>query len=401
MKGLTSFYFVDFMQFGEYNKPCFNLPPDATKRARGGTITLAVLNQANTISKKMEENIMKKLTALLLALVMLLVIASGCTGTPTTEANDAQTSETAEPAATKDVKDMKVALIMLGAISDLGWDYTAYCGLEKIGALGAQTSYMEKVDMSEVEAVARNYASENYDVVFFATNMVQDIGLEVAKDFPDTQFIMISGDTVTDNMAAVQIKDKDQGFMMGVIAALATKSKVVGFIGATEFIAIVNGAKGFEQGVKYIDPEIKVLSTYTGSDTDVNLAKETAKAMIENGADVLTSICSAGAVGVLEAAQEGNVLAISESAGLVDVAPDAVLTTVNKDTSIAYEKIFKQYLEGTLSSEIETMGANFGVVFLDPWNAAVADEALGAEKEAQIEEIYQSLASGEIEVNID
>jgi hypothetical protein len=47
------------------------------------------------------------------------------------------------------------------------------------------------------------------------------------------------------------------------------------------------------------------------------------------------------------------------------------------------------------------MGANFGVVFLDPWNAAVADEALGAEKEAQIEEIYQSLASGEIEVNID
>ena len=122
--------------------------------------------------------------------------------------------------------------------------------------------------------------------------------------------------------------------------------------------------------------------------------------MIENGADVLTSICSAGAVGVLEAAQEGNVLAISESSGLVDAAPDAVLTTVNKDTSIAYEKIFQQYLEGTLSGEIETMGANYGVVYLDPWNDAVADRALGAENEAKIAEIYESLASGAIEVDI-
>ena len=350
---------------------------------------------------------MKKLTALFLTVVMLLIAVCGCAQTaPTEGANTeapATTENAAEPAAEgakKDVKDMKVALILLGAISDLGWDYTAYCGLEKIAALGAQTSYMEKVDMSEVEAVARNYATEGYDVVFFATNMVQDIGLEVAKDFPDTQFIMIGADTVTDNMAAVQIKDKDQGFMMGVIAALSTKSKIVGFVGATEFIAIVNGAKGFEQGVKYIDTEIKVLSTYTGSDTDVNLAKETAKAMIENGADVLTSICSAGAVGVLEAAQEGNVLAISESSGLVDAAPDAVLTTVNKDTSIAYEKIFQQYLEGTLSGEIETMGANYGVVYLDPWNDAVADRDLGAENEAKIAEIYESLASGAIEVDI-
>lgn len=346
-----------------------------------------------------------KIVAMLLALAFLTAAVGGCAPAaagpaPQEPAAAPQAPATAGPEAAKDVSDMKVALILLGAVSDLGWDYTAYCGLEKIAALGAETSYMEKVDMSEVEAVARSYASEGYDVVFFATNMVQDIGLAVAADFPETQFVMISADTVTDNMAAVQIKDKDQGFMMGVIAALATKTNTVGFVGATEFIAIVNGAKGFEQGVKYINPDITVLSTYTGSDTDVNLAKETAKAMIENGADVLASICSAGAVGVLEAAQEGGVLAVSESSGLADAAPDAVLTTVNKDTSIAYEKIFQQYLNGELSGEIESMGADAGVVFLDPWNEQAAADALDAEARAKVEQVYADLAAGKIDVNI-
>lgn len=359
-----------------------------------------------------------RIIALIMVLVMLATAFTACAPAASTSQEPAQEPQQAPPAPAsdtvedpsqdpsasgggKDVSELKVALILLGAISDLGWDYTAYCGLEKIGALGAQTSYMEKVDMSEVEAVARSYATEGYDVIFFATNMIQDIGMEVASEFPDTQFVMIGADTVTDNMAAVQIKDKDQGFMMGVIAALATKTKIVGFVGATEFIAIVNGAKGFEQGVKYVDPEIQVLSTFTGSDTDVNLAKETAKAMIENGADVLASICSAGAVGVLEAAQEGGILAVSESSGLADAAPDAVLTTVNKDTSIAYEKIFQQYLSGELSQEIETMGANYGVVYLDPWNEAVRDGALDNAAKEKIAEIYNKLASGEIQVNID
>ena len=79
---------------------------------------------------------MKKLTALLLTVVMLLIAVCGCAQTaPTEGANTeapATTENAAEPAAEgakKDVKDMKVALIFLGAISDLGWDYTAYCGL--------------------------------------------------------------------------------------------------------------------------------------------------------------------------------------------------------------------------------------------------------------------------------
>ncbi len=363
---------------------------------------------------------MKKILAVMMVLLLTLSMAacgnsSGgsseqASNADASQAEVAEPSQDGEPAAeaegaglkpTKDPSEMKVALVMLGAISDLGWDYTASLGLEKIAAMGPQTSYKEKVAMSDLEAAFRTYASEGYDVIFYATSMGEEAVATVAKDFPDTQFIVVAGNLMEDNIVSIKMADEQQGFMLGAIAAMASESGIVGFVGANEIVPVVNGLKGFEQGAKFVNPDIQVLSTFTGSDFDVNLAKEVALAMIDQGADALSSIATAGTVGVLEACTDRGVYAVSESAGLAEAATGAVLTSVIKDASIGYEVIFQQYLDGQLPDHIVKMGAAEGVVFYNPWNDAIKGDGLTDEQKAQVEEIYQDMAAGKIEISID
>ncbi len=335
---------------------------------------------------------LKKLAAMFLALILALSMAA-CGGTASASGGTGGKPE-------KDPSDMKVALVMLGAISDLGWDYTASVGLEKIGKMGPETSYKEKVEMSDVESVLRTYATEGYDVIFYATSMGEEAVETVAAEFPDTQFIVIAGNLMTDNICSVKMADEQQGYMLGAIAALASGTDTVGFVGANEIVPVVNGLKGYEQGAKAVNANVEVLSTFTGSDFDVNLAKEVATAMIDQGAGAMSSIATAGTVGVLEACTENSIPAVSESAGLAEGAPDVALTSVIKDASIGYEVIFQRYLNGDLPTEILTMGAKEGVVYLEPWNDNAKVGILTDDQKAQVDQIYKDLADGKISIDL-
>jgi Uncharacterized ABC-type transport system, periplasmic component/surface lipoprotein len=349
---------------------------------------------------------LKKVIAVLLVLMLSISLAAcGSSGSSTpAKTEDPATDDAGEgssSAPTKDPSEMKVALVMLGAISDLGWDYTAHQGLLKIEAMGPEVSYKEKVEMSDLEAAFRTYASEGYDVIFYATSMGEEAVATVAKDFPDVQFIVIAGNLMESNIVSVKMADEQQGFMLGVITAMASKSGTIGFVGANEIVPVLNGLKGFEQGAKYVNPDITVLSTFTGNDFDVLLAKEVAIAMIDQGADALSSIATAGTIGVLEACVERGIYAASESAGLAEGATDAVIASVIKDASIGYEVIFQRYLDGNLPTEILKMGANEGVVYLTPWNGSAKDGGFTDEQKAQAEQIFRDMASGTIQISLD
>lgn len=203
---------------------------------------------------------------------------------------------------------------------------------------------------------------------------------------------------VDTNCASFAIQDVQQGFMMGALSALLTKTKTVGFIGGLEIQPIKNGAQGFAQGVAYVDPSIKVLSQNTGSMDDVNAAKQLAKSFIGQGADVLSPMANQASLGVMEAAQEseGAALAIGSGLNQETVAPDAAVTAIVKDTSIAYEAAFKAYLDGTIPNEVIRMGAAQGVVYIGEYYIDVP-----AEVKAQLEDIYGKLAAGEITITLE
>ena len=293
---------------------------------------------------------------------------------------------------------VRVALILEGAISDMSWNATAYNGLKKIEALGAEIKYVENIPASSVADAIRTFGDEGYDVIFLATSSFADAGAATAKEYPDTQFFFINSNVVDTNCASFAIQDVQQGFMMGALSALLTKTKTVGFIGGLEIQPIKNGAQGFAQGVAYVDPSIKVLSQNTGSMDDVNAAKQLAKSFIGQGADVLSPMANQASLGVMEAAQESEGAALGIGSGLNQetVAPDAAVTAIVKDTSIAYEAAFKAYLDGTIPNEVIRMGAAQGVVYIGEYYIDVP-----AEVKAQLEDIYGKLAAGEITITLE
>lgn len=338
---------------------------------------------------------MKKVFALILTLVMVLSLAacgSDKSGTAEKTPEAPTNEESADP--------VRVACILSGPISDMSWNYTAHQGLLKMEAMGAEIAYQENVENSALPDCINTYASDGYDIIVLSTNSYEEASLPIVKDYPDTQFIIINGQTTEGNVTSYQIADEDQGFMQGAICAALSQSGKVGFVGAMEITPILNGRAGFEQGAKYVNDAVEVNAVMTGSFTDVAAAKETAKAMIDTGVDAIAPMCDNAALGVDEAAQEGGIYAAASGEGQDTIAPDAVVCAVIKDTSIVYEKAFQDYLDGKLdgTTGVVKLGAKDGVVYLSDWYAAA--DGISDEIKTQVADAYEALASGAVTIEL-
>jgi basic membrane protein A len=336
-----------------------------------------------------------KVISLVLALTMVLALSVGCSK-PAPVPADTTTPEAAAPEA----KKMKVSVILSGPISDMSWNATAFKGLKKIEALGAEISYQENVPVSSLADSINTYGSEGYDVIFLSTNSYEDIGAQYAPQYPKTQFILINGKASHgDNLVALQIADEQQGFLMGAAAALMSKTKSVGFVGGSEIPPIINGRKGFEQGAKYVDANVKVNATLIGNMDNVNQAKETAKAILESGADVVSPMCNAASLGVLQAAEEtASAKTVGSSVGQEKNAPKSMAINIGKDTDIAYETAYKNFLAGKLGKEVVKMGAAEGVIFLTDWFEAGKD--VPEDVREKLKAIFNDLAAGKITIDL-
>lgn len=307
---------------------------------------------------------MKKRAAVILAFVLGISTLTAC----------GSKNDTPVPTSGEGTGDLMVAAIFGGAINDGNWNETQYNGLKDIEGLGAGINYLENIGDTEAAEAARTYATEGYQLVYLTTNSYQDYCTSVAAEFPDVMFVQINGTEITDNFKSVRIADEEQGFMQGVIAALLTETGHVGFVGGLEINPIILGTTGFKQGVDYANEtyglNVTAHTINTGSFTDVNKAKETAIAMIEgNNVDVITPMANDASIGVMEAAEEKGVMAIACGLGQEDSAPTATQITVVKDVAVAYQVTYDAYTKGELAgvSEVETYGANKGVVYVTDW----------------------------------
>lgn len=316
-----------------------------------------------------------------------------------TAASDDAASPAAESAAGGRAEGLKIAMIMQGPISDMSWNYSAYYALTLMEKEGATISYNENADPADLVEYVRTYGSEKYDLVMINDDRNQEDVVAAAADFPDTQYIIVNSMTSSDNVEAIFFADQDQGFVAGVIAALITKTRKVAFVGGLEFIPIINGSKGFQQGVAYIDPAIDVQVVYTGDFVDSVKAKNQALALIENGYDVLAPNADAASQGVVEAAQEKGALVITNGEGMETFGPDAVVVSVNKDTYVGYFDTYERFLAGTIKSDgPKVYGVGQGLISFSEWwdpTGVVTDEV-----KAKVNAAMDALASGEVVIDL-
>lgn len=292
----------------------------------------------------------------------------------------------------------RVAAVYHTPITDGAWSETQYNGLRRMEARGAEVAFVENVRSSDFAEAVRAFAEEGFDLIILGTNTYEDLVYPaVTASFPDIQFVSMNGAIMSDNFISVRVPNEEQGFLAAIVAALSTQTGIVGFVGGMEIVPILRGAYGFQQGVdfvnEYFDKQVELISVNTGSMVDVNQAKETAIAMIERGADVLSPMADAAGMGVIEAVEERDIMAVGTGPGHVIMAPNNVIATIMRDNAYVYDGLWEFLVTDSWPTQIEVFGILRGVVYSQDW-AADMDPAIIA----MVDEAIAGVISGEMTI---
>ncbi len=340
---------------------------------------------------------MKKILHVLLVLLLAASLVLGGCASAGSEAPAPEAPGTDEPPAEEPAEPLKVALILPGPINDGGWNTSGYEGLMLIEEeFGAQVAYNENTPVSDYDEVYRGYAIQGFDIVIGHSSNFADSAKRVAPEFPDTHFVVTSTAlTQEPNLSSIANDNAQQGFLMGVVAAVVSESGIVGGIGSTEISSIIDSLIGYEAGAKYINPDIQVMTTYTGNHDDAAGAKEIAFSMIDQGADVLMANANAASLGVMEAGQERDIKLIGSIGDMSQVAPDHVVTSGRTVMSTAFKAFVDAYLQPGFKADAYIMGLNENVVFLNEYNKF--EDRLTDEQKATIQSVVDGLKDGSID----
>ena len=232
------------------------------------------------------------------------------------------------------------------------------------------------------EATIRKLAASGANPILvagFANGAALD---RVAHRFPQTRFVVIDAVVEQPNVKSVIFKEEEGSYLVGMLAAMASRSGIVGFIGGMDIPLIHKFACGYRQGVKTVNSEIRVLQVMTGTTTaawkDPDKGAELAKEQINQGADVIFAAAGGTGLGVLAAAAEADILSIGVDSNQNGLHPGQVLTSMLKRVDIATYNAFKE--EPDTETGVVVLGlANNGVGYaLDENNASLVTAAMQA-----------------------
>ena len=342
---------------------------------------------------------MKKI---LLVLTLSLLFLVSC-GKKTEEAPKDGAAET-KTETTAPAGDMKVAIVYsTGGLGDDSFNDAAKRGLEEAKAkLGITYDEYEPKDPSaEAENQLRTYAeSGQYNLIIATGFSMKDALLNVAKEFPDQKFAIIDERIEGQpNVASLSFKEHEGSFLAGALAAMMSKSNVIGYVGGAESPLIQKFEVGYVQGAKYVKPDIKVLVVYVGGTNafnDPTSAKARAEALISQGADVIYHAAGASGKGVFQAAKEKGVYAIGVDSNQDGLAEGVILTSMLKRVDTAVFNIINETKDGKFEGKIYEYGMKEGGVGLTDFK--FTKEKIGEENIKKLEEIQKKIADGEIEI---
>lgn len=301
----------------------------------------------------------------------------------------------------------KVGLVFdVGGRGDKSFNDSAYRGLERAKKdLGIEYEYIEPSEAADRENALRQFASGAYDMVIAIGFIFTDDVNRVAKAFPGKPFACVDyavgpGKPLPANVLALKFREQEASFLGGVIAALSSKTKAVGFVGGMDVPLIHKFEAGYKAGAAWADVKVKVLSAYAGvtpeSFKDPSKGKELALSQIGRGADVIYHASGSTGLGVFEAARDKKILAIGVDSDQYQDAPGFVLTSVTKQVDEAVFRAIKAAKDGKPLAGILELGLKEkGVDYVyDSGNRALVPAAA----RAKAEEARKLIIAGKIKV---
>jgi len=223
---------------------------------------------------------------------------------------------------------------------------------------------------------------------------------QVAKEFPNTKFVIVDSVVDAPNVQSVVFREHEGSFLVGMAAAMASKTGKVGFIGGMDIPLIRKFHKGYEEGVLYVKKDAQVFMNMTGTTpaawNDPTKGGELARSQFERGADVVYAAAGGTGTGVLQAAKDAGKLSIGVDSNQNHLHPGSVLTSMVKRVDVAVYNAFKTAQAGTWKPGMLSLGLKEdGVGYAaDANNAAL----LTADMKAKLDAAKADIVSGKIKI---
>ncbi len=275
---------------------------------------------------------------------------------------------------------VKVGFVYVGPVGDHGWTYR-----HDIGRLALEAEFGDKVETTFVESVpegadaervVRKLASTGHDLIFTTSFGYMNPTVKVAKDFPNVKFEHATGYKRSDNVSTYGARFYEGRAVIGTMAGMMTKTNTIGYIGSFPIPEVVRGINSFTIAMRKVNPDAEVKVVWVNSWYDPGKEADAAKALIDQGADIITQHTDSPAP--LQVAEERGVYGFGQASDMSAFAPKAQLTSIIDNWDGYYIDRTRAVMDGNWASQDTWDGIASGMVAFAEYSADVSDDVKAA-----------------------
>ena len=338
----------------------------------------------------------RKIFSMVLAMILALsLLVAGCGGAE-------KKPEAPKKAEAPKTQKLKIALVLPSTVDDMAWAQSMYEALKKMQSQskdGIELAVSERMGKPvDAGAAIRQYATQGFDIIIAHGAQYQSVVKEIAPEFPKITFAYGTGFQSGPNIFAYDPQAQEGAYVMGILAAKMSKSKIVGIVGPVEAGDAIKYNKGFMMGVAAAGGDVKTRIAYTGSFNEIVKAGGIAKTHMDAGADFLTG-SSQQAVGAIKAvAGKPGTYWLSTDMDQSMVAPDSVLASQVYNWEKVLTKILDLRKKGTVGGQHLTLSFADGMLELK-YNPKLEGK-IPQEAKAAVEKAKKDIAAGTLKIEL-
>jgi basic membrane protein A and related proteins len=264
---------------------------------------------------------------------------------------------------------LKVGFVYFGPVGDLGWTYQHDLGrkaMEKALGDKVETTYIENIpESADAERVMEQLVRTGHKLIFTTSFGYMDFTLSVANKYPNVFFENCAGYKQAKNMSSYDRRDYEGRYVEGQIAAKMTKTGVIGYIVPFPIPPVLSSINAFMLGMQSVRPDAKLKIIWVNTWFDPAKEADAAKALIDQGADVLTQHTDSPAP--TQIAEQRGVHSFGADTDMIKFGPHAQLSSDTDSWGEYYIRRAKAVLDGTWKSEGTYGGLDSGMVAMAPY----------------------------------
>jgi basic membrane protein A and related proteins len=280
------------------------------------------------------------------------------------------------------VSKVKAAFVLIGTPDDNGWNFGHDLGrrdmLDALGADNVETTVVTNVaEGPDSERVFRELAQQGNDIIFGTSFGYGDAMFKVAKQFPEVKFEWATGFKTGPNLSIYNAKFHEGRAVLGTIAGAMSETGVGAYLGSFPIPEVFMGVNAFHLAARKQNPDFVTKVVYIGSWFDPAKEADAARALIDQGVDVITQHTD-GPAALQVAEERGIVGGFGQGADMSAFAPKAHLTAIIDIWGPYYIKAVKSIMDGNWKEGSSWEGLAAGEVVIGPYNEKIPADVVDA-----------------------